>query len=178
MLKAIQSGAARMNQLIEDLLDLSQLGAQDIRRAHVDMNRLVAEVLYELPDSAKHVAQITVADLHAVEADPALLRQVLINLLSNAVKYSAKQKSPQISIESRLTAEGIVYSVRDNGVGFDMAYADKLFGAFQRMHKASEFDGTGVGLAIVQRVIHKHGGEVWAEAEPEKGATFYFSLPV
>lgn len=178
MLRAIQSGAARMNELIEALLDLSQLGAQDIRRAHVDMNRLVAEVLYDLPDSAKHVAEIRVADLHTAEADPALLRQVLINLLLNAVKYSAKHKNPQISIESRLTEEGIVYSVRDNGVGFDMAYADKLFGVFQRMHTASEFEGTGVGLAIVQRIIYKHGGEVWAEAEPEKGATFYFSLPV
>ncbi len=178
MVQEIQAGTARMNALIDDILNLSQLGAQDVRRRPVDMNKLVAEVIYELPDSAKHVAEIQVADLHMVEADYALLRQVLTNLLSNAVKYSAKQKKALISIASNLCQDQIVFSIRDNGVGFDMAYADKLFGVFQRMHKTSDFEGTGVGLAIVQRIIHKHGGEVWAEAEPGKGATFYFSLPV
>lgn len=178
MLKAIQAGAARMNELIDDILNLSQLDAQQVARRHVDMNKLVAEVLHELLGHEKRVAQLSVDNLPPVEADPGLIRQVFTNLLSNALKYSAKQENPQINITASNADGKIIYSVRDNGVGFDMAYADKLFGVFQRMHKATDYEGTGVGLAIVQRIVHKHGGEVWAEAEPQKGATFYFSLPL
>lgn len=110
-------------------------------------------------------------------ADRALIRQVWMNLISNAVKYSSKRESPNISIQSRVQDDEIIYIIKDNGAGFDMKYVDKLFGVFQRLHTSDDFEGTGVGLAIVQRVITKHGGRVWVEAEPDVGATFYFSLP-
>ena len=110
--------------------------------------------------------------------DDNLLRQVWVNLISNAIKYSSKNEQQEIEIDSRREGKNIIYSIKDNGVGFDMQYADKLFGVFQRMHKITEFDGTGVGLALVQKIILKHGGKIWADAAINKGATFYFSLPL
>jgi light-regulated signal transduction histidine kinase (bacteriophytochrome) len=122
-------------------------------------------------------ATLEIATLPAAHADAALLKQVWFNLIGNALKYSAKVAEPRVEIGARQEAREDVYWVRDNGAGFDMRYADKLFGVFQRLHRAEEFEGTGVGLAIVQRIVARHGGRVWAEAQPGKGACFYFRLP-
>jgi len=121
-------------------------------------------------------AVIALSELPPVDADRALLRQVWLNLVANAVKFSARSVPPRIDIGGRQNGADAVFWVRDNGVGFDMRYADKLFGVFQRLHRAEEYEGTGVGLAIVQRVIHRHGGKVWAESGIDQGATFYFTL--
>jgi len=112
-----------------------------------------------------------------VKSDPILMKQVLINLLNNAIKYSSKKEQPIVEVNSVLNGDEVVFSIKDNGVGFDMRYVDKLFGVFQRLHTSDEFEGNGVGLAIVQRIIHKHGGRVWAEGVLNEGATFYFTLP-
>ncbi|HMI66062.1 MAG TPA: ATP-binding protein, partial [Cyclobacteriaceae bacterium] len=139
--------------------------------------KLVNTVILELETSTPPKATIILNPLLPVYADYALVTQVWINLISNAIKYSAKKESPKIEIGSIQHENEIVHYVKDNGVGFDTAYADKLFGVFQRLHKASDFDGNGVGLAIVKRIISKHGGRVWAESKPNEGASFYFSLP-
>jgi two-component system, sensor histidine kinase and response regulator len=120
---------------------------------------------------------VEVADLPPVSADRALLRQVWINLVGNAVKYSSKRAAPRVSVGGREEGGECVYWVRDNGAGFDMRYASKLFGVFQRLHREDEFPGTGVGLAIVERIVSRHGGRVWAEGRPDAGACFYFALP-
>lgn len=128
--------------------------------------------------ATNHKAEIKVGKLHSVEGDYSLIGQVFVNLISNAVKYSSKKTNPVVEITSQQKNEKIIYQVKDNGIGFDMLYSDKLFGVFQRLHSEKDFEGTGVGLAIVQRIIHKHGGEIWAEAEPGVGATFSFTLPL
>jgi light-regulated signal transduction histidine kinase (bacteriophytochrome) len=122
-------------------------------------------------------AEISIHSLKSANADRALLYQVFINLISNAIKYSSKKATPQIEISFLENSEEYIYYIKDNGSGFNMEYSHKLFGVFQRLHKENEFEGTGVGLAIVQRIINKHGGRIWAEGEIDKGATFYFSLP-
>ena len=122
-------------------------------------------------------AQININNLHPANVDYGLIHQVWLNLLSNAIKYSSKKEAPKIEITSEKKDKEIIYSIKDNGVGFSMKYVDKLFGVFQRLHQMDEFEGTGVGLAIVQRIVSKHQGRVWAEAEVDKGATFSFSLP-
>ena len=174
----ITSNARKMGQLIDDLLNLSHLGRQEVVTGRVDMNRLVKLAIDEQLLLYTGKAPDIVADpLLPANCDHNLMLQVWINLISNALKYSGKQDQPVIHISSCGSGNSVVYSVRDNGVGFDMKYADKLFGVFQRLHKATEFEGTGVGLALVQRIIIKHGGRVWAESEKGKGAVFYFSLP-
>ena len=155
---------------------LSRLGRHSVRRESIDTADLVAGCLRDvLRSSEPRRIEVRVGDLPACEADPALLRQVWLNLLSNAVKYSGPRDPAMIEVGAAVGPDGPTYYVRDNGVGFDMRYANKLFGVFQRLHRAEEFEGTGIGLALVQRIVHRHGGRVWAEAEPDKGATFYFT---
>lgn len=176
-LERVRSGGKRMGELIDDLLTFARLSRQPLGRQPVDMGRLVKDVLTDLNAAvAGRTVETRVADLPPSQGDPALLKQVWINLLSNALKYSRGRTPAVVEVGSQPGNGEPVYFVRDNGVGFDMQYAGKLFGVFQRLHRAEEFEGTGVGLAIVQRVIHRHGGRVWAQSEPGKGATFYFNL--
>ena len=175
----IMENAQRMGHLIDALLHLSRLGRKDIELHFVDMNNLVKFILKE--QSSIHFFAKSEIKIHLLEpcyCDSSLITQVWINLISNAVKYSANQSPSIVEIGSIKKETETVYYVKDNGVGFDMKYADKLFGVFQRLHKMTEFEGTGVGLAIVYRIVTKHKGRVWAEAETGKGATFYFSIPL
>lgn len=178
LLHVIHDNGRKMGALIDDLLAFSRLGKKDIQKTHLDMNELAEGVLHELNKSVHHRAKVKIGRLHPAWGDYSLMSQVLINLLSNGIKYSSKKKNPRVEINSEKKDNHIVYSVKDNGVGFDMQYVHKLFGVFQRLHTVEEFEGTGVGLAIVHRIVKKHGGEVWAEAVLNKGAAFYFSLPV
>jgi PAS domain S-box-containing protein len=174
----ISAEALRMGQLIDDLLAFSRLGRKEMYSSRIDMKALATSVFDELlrkEDRGRIDFQIT--RLPSVKADPSLIRQVWINLLSNAIKFTSKKERALIRVGSRQSPDEYIYYVLDTGAGFDMKYVDKLFGVFQRLHGESEFEGTGVGLAIVQRIIRRHGGRVWAEGEPEKGATFYFALP-
>jgi signal transduction histidine kinase len=173
----IHTNARKMGKLIDDLLNFSHLGRKDIVRNLVDMEELVRTVVDEVKagDSAQKTI-INVSGILPTIGDAAMLRQVWFNLVSNACKYSGKNANPVIEIGCKQEAGSITYFVKDNGVGFDMAYYDKLFGVFQRLHGEDEFEGTGVGLAIVQRIISKHGGTVWAESVIGEGSTFYFML--
>jgi PAS domain S-box-containing protein len=175
VLKVIRDSAGRMSALIDDLLNFSRLGRQPLARQNIDVATLVREVITEV--RGDHPASPEVGELPATRGDRALLKQVWINLISNAFKYSAKRDAPRIEIGGQIDGEENVYWIRDNGAGFDMRYAAKLFGVFQRLHSQEEFAGTGVGLAIVQRVVTRHGGRVWAEGKPGEGACFSFSLP-
>lgn len=173
----IKKNASKMGRLIDDLLSFSRLGRKELQKSEIDANKLVASVKWEIDRYMDHKAKITIHPLTHVKADHGLLHQVMYNLICNGVKYSAQKADPQVDISSQEKEEEVVFCVKDNGAGFDMQYVDKLFGVFQRLHSQEEFAGTGVGLAIVQRIIAKHGGRVWAEGEKEKGASFYFSLP-
>jgi len=178
LLAVVMSEASRMGALIDDLLAFSKLGRRPMNSASVDMDALARAVALEQARVAGLSASaITIGDLPSVEGDRMLLRQVWINLLANAVKYSSKATDPQIEVWAQREARSVVFNVSDNGVGFDMAYAKNLFGVFQRLHRSTEFPGTGVGLAIVKRIIRRHGGEVWADAKLGAGATFSFRLP-
>lgn len=180
-LSIVRDGTKQMAQLIDDLLLFSRLGRQSLRPRVVQPNGIVAAVIEGLLDETKERAvEWRIDDLPPCEADPALLRQVYANLLSNAVKYTRGREPATIELGARPRADGSseqIYFVKDNGVGFDMAYVDKLFGVFQRLHRAEDYEGTGVGLALVQRIVHRHGGRIWADAAVERGATFWFSLP-
>ena len=173
------SGASRkMGTLIDDLLQFSRTGRQELSRTEFDLNILVQEVLKELEPLLKSRNIIwEIQDLPKVFGDYSLLKLVWSNLIDNAIKYTRNQSTAKISVSYRTETENFVFCVSDNGVGFDMKYVHKLFGVFQRLHTQEEFEGTGIGLANVQRIIHKHAGRVWAEAEKDKGASFYFSLP-
>ncbi|MBS0419328.1 MAG: CHASE3 domain-containing protein [Proteobacteria bacterium] len=177
-IQTIRAGSQRMAALIDDLLTFSRLSRQALNRQTVDMTmlarRAAAEVLENQPQPKPNV---TIPDLPPVLGDPALLRQVWTNLISNAVKYSAKSATPQVQVRAAAEGRQVRYEIEDNGVGFDMKYADKLFGVFQRLHSMDEYPGTGVGLAIVQRIISRHQGAVSAKGERGKGATFGFTLP-
>ncbi|MES2692735.1 MAG: ATP-binding protein [Verrucomicrobiota bacterium] len=179
-LSTITTSARSMGQLIDDLLSFARIGRAEIRHSQVSLDELVAETRQSLQTEVNGRAlSWSVAPLPAVAGDPALLRQVFANLLSNAVKYTRRCPEARIEIGTQPGAEGdVVVYVRDNGAGFDMKYADKLFGVFQRLHSAKEFEGTGVGLANVRRIIERHGGRIWAEAAVNRGATFFFTLPV
>jgi len=182
-LGVIGSSARRMSALIDDLLVYSRLGRSALRLQSVDLQSLVADTRAMLDSNAAsehpgHRIEWTITPLPIIVGDENMLRQVWLNLLGNAVKYSTGSEPAQIEVDCRRGADGgYQFSVRDNGAGFDMQYAGKLFGVFQRLHSATEFPGTGVGLASVRRVLGRHGGRIWAEAEPGKGATFHFTLP-
>ena len=177
ILDIIKYNATKMGTLIDDLLTFSRLGRKEIQKHNIDLNLLVEGALIELNKTTQHRARIRIGKLHNVKGDYALLNQAVINLVGNALKYSSQKKEPLIEIFSEQKANETVFTVKDNGVGFDMRYVDKLFGVFQRLHSDEEFEGTGVGLAIVQRVIAKHGGRVHAEGKTDEGALFQFTLP-
>jgi signal transduction histidine kinase len=176
--RLVRDNTLQMGRLIDDLLMFSRLSRQPLQVQSVAQVDLVRQVLRDLSQDqeGRHV-EIAIGELPSCQADPALLKQVWMNLITNALKYTRKHDIARIEIGYQEIGEERTYFVRDNGVGFDMHYADKLFGVFQRLHRAEDYEGTGVGLAIVQRIIRRHDGRVWAEAEVEKGATFYFTLP-
>ncbi len=177
LLNTIRRGSENMSRLVNDLLNLAHVGRQEMKREQVSLNLLIESAIAELSgECAGREIEWRISKLPTIAGDPGLLKQVFTNLLSNAVKYTRPKKHAAIEIGlRRMNDEHVIY-VRDNGVGFNMKYADKLFGVFQRLHRAEEFEGTGVGLAIVERVVKRHGGHIWAESELDKGATFYFTL--
>ena len=174
----ISKNAEKMGTLIDDLLAFSKLGKKAVKFEKVNMVQLVDWALAEIEKSGSYRAQIVVDDLLPVKCDFGMMSQVMVNLIGNAIKYSSKKEHPVINIRSEKKGDENIYSITDNGAGFDMRYKDKLFGVFQRLHGTDEFDGIGVGLAIVNRIINKHKGRIWAEGKVDEGATFYFALPV
>jgi PAS domain S-box-containing protein len=177
LFERIESSAAHLGQLVDDLLQLARASRATLTRRSVDMGTLVTAVLHDLPPEEVGRAAISVGELPGAEGDPVLLRHVWQNLIGNALKFSRNVAAPTIEIGAASSPDAVEYFVRDNGAGFDMRYAHKLFGVFQRIHGQAEFEGTGVGLAIVQRVVRRHGGEVRAEGAPGRGAVFRFTLP-
>jgi light-regulated signal transduction histidine kinase (bacteriophytochrome) len=166
-----------MGCLVDDLLNLSQVGRQKLSIQDTSLDSLLGQVVADFaPECAGREVEWRIGDLFSAECDPGLMKQVFMNLLSNAVKYTGKREHAVIQVgQTTQNGERVIF-VRDNGAGFEMRYAGKLFGVFQRLHKARDFEGTGVGLAIVQRIIRKHGGRIWAEAELGRGATFFFTI--
>ena len=177
-LDRLLSASYRMHSMIEGMLALAQLSSQPLSRSPVDMSQMARDIVEELrrTQATREVTVDIAGGLH-VMGDPTLLRQMLENLLSNAWKYSSRAQQARISFGLREKAGQTVYEVADNGAGFDMRSANRLFGLFQRLHGQSDFPGTGLGLASVQRIVRRHGGQIWAEAEPGRGARFYFTLP-
>lgn len=182
LIEQVRGYVQRMGTLIDDLLRLSRLGRQSLSCVQLNMSGMVTDVwrdvLRDDPYAAASSPELQLRPLPETYGDPALLRQVWINLLSNAVKYSSRAAHPTVVIDGRIEGGAAIYSIADNGAGFDMAHAGKLFGVFQRLHSYEEFSGTGVGLAIVNRIVKRHGGRVWADSAINSGATFYFSLPL
>jgi PAS domain S-box-containing protein len=177
-LLTIADSAKKMSRLIDDLLTFSRTARAELRKTNIPLNDLLKATLRDLRrDTENRKIDWIIGPLPEVEADPALLQQVIMNLLGNALKYTRTRETARIEVGSRPGAKEFTIFVRDNGVGFDPRYAHKLFGVFQRLHRASEFEGTGIGLANVRRIIHRHGGRCWAEGEVDKGATFCFTLP-
>lgn len=178
LFNVIRVNSEKMNQLIDDLLAFSRVGRAEMLQAKVSMKQLADQVVFEIQANNNYSnVQITIGQLPDSYGDQPLLKQVWTNLISNAFKYSSKARKPEIHIGSMEKDHQTTYFIKDNGVGFNMEYKDKLFNVFERLHNTREFEGTGVGLAIVQRIVQRHGGNVWAEGEENKGATFYFSLP-
>jgi PAS domain S-box-containing protein len=178
-LQHVQKGVQGMGQLIDDLLNLGRVGRQTLKEQPTDLNSLVAAVLADLkPETERRQIEWQIGPLPSVKCDPGLVKLLFANLLSNAIKFTRHQERATIQVGQMKMEGEQLFFVRDNGVGFNMRYADKLFGIFQRLHRQEDFEGTGVGLANVRRIIHKHSGRIWAEAEPYKGATFYFTLAI
>jgi len=176
-LQRIQQGTLRMGQLVDDLLNLARVGRRELSLQTSGLRPIVDDLITELaPECAGRQIEWKIGNLPLVECDPGLIKQVLQNLLTNSLKFTRTRPLAVIEVGQKDEPGSPVLFVRDNGVGFNMKYADKLFGVFQRLHRAEDFEGTGVGLATVQRIIQKHGGRIWAEAELDKGATFYFTL--
>lgn len=174
----IKANSMKMSKLIEDLLSFSKASTSEIKKSKVNMNQLIRSALADYNDKEllKSI-ELKVADLPETHGDPALLKQVWVNLLSNAIKFSARKEHPVVEVSGQRRGDKTFYKIKDNGAGFNMKYSDKLFAAFQRLHSEQEFQGTGAGLAIVSRILLKHGGSIWAEGEEGKGATFTFCLP-
>lgn len=179
LLQHVVKSARRMDQLIEDLLRFSRLARQPLAKRVVNVRRMVEDVLVDIEkEFAERKVDVRIGELPDAVADSPLLRQVFANLIGNGFKFTTAKSSPIVSIRGERRDDGtLIYTVSDNGAGFDMRYAEKLFGVFQRLHTQEQFPGTGVGLSLVQRIIRRHGGRIWAEAEPDKGATFYFTIP-
>jgi len=178
LLGIIVRNAQRMGQLIDDLLEFSRMGRKPLARSVTDLTGLASSILDELKESQpERTVLIELSDLPRAQADSSMLRQVLVNLLSNAWKFTRKVEAARIEVGSAEDGSHYRYWVKDNGAGFDMQYADKLFGVFQRLHRQEEFEGTGVGLAICHKIVSRHGGSIWAEAALGEGATFFFTLP-
>lgn len=176
-LQMVQDNAQQMGCLVDDLLTFSRLSRSALKKQRVQPKEMVRQVFAELaPEQQNRQLEISIGNLSNCEADPTLLKQVWVNLISNALKYTRSRDVAIIKIDHQKINNQSIYFIQDNGVGFDVQYAHKLFGVFQRLHRAEDYEGTGVGLAIVQRIIHRHGGRVWAEAEVNQGATFYFTL--
>jgi len=174
----IRASTVKMGKLIDDLLSFSRLGRQEIKKNKVDMKSLVNNIYNELrKNSPDKNIEFVLNDIPDAMADKDMMSVVWTNLISNAIKFTGKKDKPKIEIGSKMDNDVITYYQKDNGAGFDMKYVDKLFGVFQRLHSTEDFDGTGVGLANVKRVVERHGGKVWAEGKVDEGATFYFSLP-
>ncbi len=179
LVSQIRENTLKMDQLITDILALSRVSRSEHRSSHIDMKKMALSMLNEIvPAETLDSIKISVGELPDIVADPTYMKQVWTNLISNAIKFTSTIERPEITFGGEQGREYNTYYITDNGVGFNPEYKQKLFTVFQRLHKSDEFEGTGVGLAIVQRIIHRHGGEVWAEGEEGKGATFYFSLPV
>ncbi|MEO6316458.1 MAG: ATP-binding protein [Chitinophagaceae bacterium] len=178
IMEEIVNNAMRMGQLIDNLLEFSQIGKQNVSMVMVGMKEMLDSIIKDLrlAEPARNF-KITLKNLENLRADKNMLKQVFINLVSNAFKYTGKKLEPEVEIGAYSDDKYCTYYVKDNGAGFDMRYYDKLFGVFQRLHSNSEFEGTGVGLAIIQRIVNKHGGKVWAEGKVDEGACFFISLP-
>jgi light-regulated signal transduction histidine kinase (bacteriophytochrome) len=177
-LDLVRSSTQQMGHLIDDLLAFSRLSRQELVRRTIQPASLARQALEQLePERAGRSVEVVIEDLPEAKGDPALVRQVYVNLLANALKFTRQRSPARIVVGSGTENGEAVYFVRDNGVGFDMAYVGKLFGVFQRLHRSEEYEGTGVGLAIVQRIVHRHGGRVWAEGAIDQGATVFFTLP-
>lgn len=178
LLSVVLSSTKRMSQLIDDILKFSRTGRLEITFSEIDMEKLAHSVIEELqPSTAGSKLQFEIEHIPRAKGDLAMMHQVFVNLLSNAIKFSRASEIPKIRVGATVNDDETIYYVRDNGVGFDMRFADKLFGVFQRLHSMEEFEGTGIGLAIVKRIVTRHGGRVWAEGKVNKGATLYFALP-
>jgi two-component system sensor kinase len=178
LISIVRDNTEKMGDLIDDILLLSRVGRQKMKGFEIDMEYLVRNVWEDLrPDWDGRELELVVDDLPNAQGDRILMAQVFQNLLSNSIKFTRNKNPAVIEVGAQNYKDEIIYYVKDNGAGFDMKYIDKLFGLFQRLHTAEEFEGTGVGLSIVQRIIKRHGGQVWGEGEPFKGATIYFTLP-
>ena len=176
-LKRIHKNAQYMDRLILDLLSFSRLGRQEIKKVPVDCEALVWQVFDELSsERADRAVEIDIRKVPACQADPALLKVVFTNLISNALKFTRRRETACIRFDAEKIDDQHVYILKDNGVGFDPRYMDRLFAVFQRLHDPKEFEGTGIGLATVKQIITRHGGQIWAESEINQGATFYFTL--
>jgi light-regulated signal transduction histidine kinase (bacteriophytochrome) len=178
LLNVVSGNAQKMGELIDDILAFSRAGRNEVVRSAIDMKKMVAGVWEELrPEMAGRDVYLDIGDMPPAEGDPAMIHQVVFNLLSNAVKFTQHRPDARIEVSGQADEHETVYYIKDNGAGFDMQYANKLFGVFQRLHGTDEFEGTGIGLAIVKRIVTKHGGRVWAEGIIGEGATIYFALP-
>jgi len=177
LLSQIRENVQKMGSLINDLLALSRLGRQEIKKSSFSMDELAALSVREVKRSNEYKGEVIIHQLPDVNADYGLINQVLVNLVSNGLKYSSKKEKPVVEIGANEKENEIVFFVKDNGAGFDMKYVNKLFKVFERLHNIQEFEGSGIGLAIVKKIVSRHGGKVWAEGKPNEGATFYFSLP-
>jgi light-regulated signal transduction histidine kinase (bacteriophytochrome) len=175
--QAITRNSKKMGELIDDLLAFSKLGRKQVSFAPIDMNALLKVVQEEITEEDDNVPCYQVSDMPQAMGDKSLIKQVWINLVSNAIKYSRHKAETTVEIGAYQEKDMVVYFVRDKGAGFDMQYYDKLFGVFQRLHSQEEFEGTGIGLAIVQKIVQRHNGLAWAESELDQGSTFFFSLP-